>query len=731
MIRWRRRVPLVQQMTATDCGAAALAMVLGYHGRLVALDEVRRVLKPGRSGSSAASLVTAGGFYGLRGRSVTLDVDQLGTLPTGAILHWEFRHFVVFQSLRRDAVEINDPAKGHRSLPFDVFRKSFTGVAIVFEPTETFDVGGQASPSKPRRLVALFGQVLEQRGALIHLISVSIVVQLLSAAMPLLTGLLIDRVVPRKDYSLLLLLAVGYSGLQVLNLLSRLVREYLSIYLRSQLEATFTLRFLDHLIRLPYSFFQQRTSGDLMMRLGSNTAVRDILTSTLFSTVLDGMMASVYLVLLVAFSPSLTLLVLLLGGMRLAVLAVMRWKQRHLLEQGLENQARSQTAQVELLGAMETLKTMGLEHRAAESWTNVFVDGLNLSIRRGRLDAHFNVILNILGTVSTLLLMFYGAYVVLLGSWTLGSMMAFNALATGFLGPLTSLVQAALRLQLLEVYLARLNDVWSTPREQDGTTVSTAERLTGEVRMEHVSFRYGPDEPCVLQDITLNCAAGGRIAIVGRTGSGKSSLARLIAGLYEPTSGRVLLDGVDFQSLDRQSVRRQLGIVTQDAQLFGGSIRRNIAFSDPEMSLDRVVAAAKSACIDDEIMAMAMKYETLLGDRGLSLSGGQRQRVAIARALAANPRVLILDEGTSHLDAITEERLNANLARLRCTRIVIAHRLSTIRDADLIVVLDGGRAVEVGRHDVLIANGRIYAQLVAAQRESSSKAARPHAMEAL
>jgi ATP-binding cassette subfamily B protein len=316
MIRRGHRIPVIRQMTATDCGAAALAMVLAHHGRPVPLDEVRRILRPGRSGANAASILAAGSAYGLRGRCVGLDLEQLSALPAAAILHWEFRHFVVLQRVAGEAIEIVDPAVGPRVVSLAALRKAFTGVAIVFEAAEPPRISDDGRPGRVQRVGALLGQVLEQRSAIVQLLAISALVQGLSAALPLLTGVLIDRVVPRRDYSLLALLASGYAGLQLFNALSGYVREYLSIHVRTRLEAAFTLRFLDHLIRLPYAFFQQRTSGDLMMRLGSNTAVRDILTSTLLSTVLDGMMASVYLVLLVVFSPALTLVVLALAAAR-------------------------------------------------------------------------------------------------------------------------------------------------------------------------------------------------------------------------------------------------------------------------------------------------------------------------------------------------------------------------------------------------------------------------------
>jgi ABC-type bacteriocin/lantibiotic exporter with double-glycine peptidase domain len=461
-----------------------------------------------------------------------------------------------------------------------------------------------------------------------------------------------------------------------------------------------------------------------MVRLGSNNSVREILTSTALSAFMDGTMASFYLILLLLASPPLTLMVTVLAGARFGLLAIVRWRQRQFLAESLENSAQSSTAQVEMLTSMETLKAMGLEHRAAENWSNVFVDGLNISIKRGRLDAIFDAMLSLLGMVSSLALMFYGAYLVLQGTFTLGIMMAYTALAGGFLGPLNNLVSSALQLQMLEVYLERLNDVMDTPPEQDNNAVTPAGQLAGAIALESVSFRYGKQAPLVLDDVSIEVAPGARVALVGRTGSGKSTLARLMAGLYEPGSGRILFDGKDLKTLDRRSVRSQLGIVTQETQLFGGSIRRNIAIADPRMGLNRVVQAAKLGCIHDEIVAMPLGYETPLADRGLSLSGGQRQRLTIARALVTNPRILILDEATSHLDSVTEENVNRNLASQRCTRVVIAHRLSTIRDADMILVLDGGRIVQKGTHEELLRAGGVYADLTNAQRDQEPETER-------
>jgi len=710
----RKRVPEIRQLAMTDCGAAALAMVLGYHGKHVSLDDARTRLGIGRGGASAESIMQAARSYGMSGRAVRAEIEHLASLPAGTILHWEFRHFVVFERLRDGGVEIVDPARGRRTVPMESFRKAFTGVALLLEPTESFEPAERTN-RQTKRIFGLFRLIFERKGLVARIISVSMLVQLLSLAMPLLTGVLIDRVVPRRDYSLLMIVTVGYCVIHVCTAAAGFLRAHLMIHLRTRLEVRFTMRFLNHLVDLPYSFFQQHSSGDLMVRLGSNNNVREILTSTVLSTLMDGTMASGYLILLILASGPVTLAVVILAAARIGLMALMRWRQKQLLAQTIENQSRAQTQTIEMLAGMETLKAMGLEHQAAENWSNVFVEGINLSIKRGRLDAMFNVLLGSIGALSTLVMMFYGTYLVLNGSWTLGTMMTFNAIAGGFLGPLNNLVSSALQLQMLEVYLDRLNEVMDTPSEQDPSAVVHAGPLSGGVALEHVSFGYSPQDPVVIRNVSIEIPPGTRVALVGRTGCGKSTMARLLAGLYSPISGRVLFDGKDLTTLDRRSVRNQLGIVTQDTQLFGGSIRRNISIGLPELGLDRVIGAAKLACIHDEISAMALGYETPLSDRGLSLSGGQRQRIAIARALAGNPKILILDEATSHLDTETEERVARNIASLGCTTVVIAHRLSTIRDANMILVLDGGQILEQGTYQELIDGGGLFSRLAGGQ----------------
>ena len=390
-------------------------------------------------------------------------------------------------------------------------------------------------------------------------------------------------------------------------------------------------------------------------------------------------------------------------------------RYRELMSQDLESQARAQAYLTQMLAGIETVKASGAECRAVERWSNLFVDELNVALQRGRLQALVDAVKHMLQSGSPLLVLSLGALLVLDGTMSLGTMLAVNALAVGFLMPLATLVESGLQFQLLGSYIERIDDVLSCEPEQNRPDVSMAPRLSGRIELCDVSFRYNAQGPLVLKDVSLRVEDGSSIAIVGKSGSGKSTLAALLLGLYPPSEGTICYDDHNLADLDWRSLRRQIGIVPQRPYIFSGSIRDNIALTDSEAPYERIVAAARAACIHDDIAALPMGYENLIADGGSSLSGGQNQRLALARALLHRPSILLLDEATSALDTKTERAVMENLCALRCTRIIIAHRLSTVVSADRIVVMDAGRIADVGTHEELLQRSRLYNGLIAAQ----------------
>jgi ATP-binding cassette, subfamily B, bacterial len=714
----RGRVPFVQQLESADCGAASLAMVLAHFGHDTTLDEVREAVGgSARDGADAAAIVRAGEWYGLRGRGVRLDVDHLRYLPSGTILHWDMNHFVVFDRISRRGVEIVDPAMGPRVVSLAKFSESFTGVALVFEPADTFE--------KKKRGKGRFGWYMRQLSGQRHLLGrvlvTSILLRIFALVLPLVTAVIVDRVVPRADISLLGVVTAGIAGLLVFQLVSTLVRSHLLLQLRTNLDTQLTLGFVDYLSRLPFHFFQRRSAGDLLMRVNNNATIRELLTTNSLSAILDGTLVLGYAVLIFVLAPVMAALVLGLGLVQVTVYWISRRSYRDLMARSLEAQARQQSHLVEMLGGMETLKAAAAESRSVERWSNLYVDELNVAIDRGRLAARVDAVSGLLAMASPLAVMLVGTLQVIDGSLTLGEMLAINAIAVGLLGPLSAMVNSALQLQLLGGYMDRIDDVLKTDPEQFGHEVARAPRLTGRITLQHVSFRYGDNLPYVVRDVSLDIKPGSSIAIVGKSGCGKSTLARLIAGLYVPSDGRILFDGHDLARLELKSLRRQIGVVSQQPTLFAGSIRAAIALAMPTAPMEKLTDVARRAAIHDDILAMPMGYETLLSDGGQSLSGGQRQRIALARALVHDPAILILDEATSALDSETERTVIHNLQELRCTRVVLAHRLSTIANADLILVMEAGEVVESGTHQELLARGAHYSRLVAAQLQPETQ----------
>ncbi|MCG8462011.1 MAG: peptidase domain-containing ABC transporter, partial [Holophagales bacterium] len=705
-----RRIPYIQQTQAADCGPACLAMVLGFHGRRERLEQVRDFAGVGREGASAATLIETAGRYHLRARAVRVDdVEHLHFLPMASVLHWRFSHFVVFVRKIRDGIEVMDPATGRRRVSMEELQRNFTGIAISFSPTAELDAGTREDRGVHRYLRS----ILSHRDLLTRIVVLSVLLQCFALGVPVVTGLLVDRVVPRGDRALLHLVTAGIGALVIFDVLAAWIRSHLLLHLRTRLDAQLTLDFLDHLVDLPFSFFQRRSAGDLMMRLNSNAQIREILTSSALSGLLDGVLVCLYLMLLLIADLGMAGIVMLLAFLRLGIFLATRRRYRDLMASMLSVQAISRNYQVQMLGGIETLKGLGAEKRAVDGWSNLFVDELNISLAQGRLSAAVDSLLQALARASPLVILVYGGQRVLDGDMSLGTMLALSALGLGFLTPLGQLIDTAIRLQQSRGYFDRIDDVLETEREQDGEQMSPT--LCGAITVEKVGFRYSERTPMVLTDLSLTIEPGSFVALVGPSGAGKTTLANLLLGLYPPTTGRILFDGLDLSNLDLRSVRAQLGLVNQQPHLFSSSIRDNIALADPSLPLERIMEAARRARIHDEIVAMPMGYETLLADGGMSLSGGQRQRIALARALVHRPALLLLDEATSSLDTLSERHIQAELEQSRTTRIVIAHRLSTVVHADLILVMKQGRIVEQGRHDQLLALGGHYAELALAQ----------------
>ncbi len=707
----KKKVPFVQQLSATECGAACLTMVLGYFGKEMGLEEVRDICGPARDGVSALSLLRAGEPLGLRGRGIKVEMNQLDMLEPGAtILHWQFAHFVVLTGVQRKFVEINDPGVGPRKIPIEQFRRDFTGVALVFEPTQLFTV-----QKRKRVLYATIKKLIASSGLVPKIILLSLVLQVFHLAMPVLTGQVIDRVLPRGDMNLLVVLMIGLGAMVIFQSIGNLVRSQLLLHMTTVLDVRMTLGFLDHLVTLPFSYFQLRGSADLMQRMNSNAVVRDHLTSSVLSVILDALFVVVYLGILIAGSTTMALVALVVGLVDVAVFMVASKQQRALMSQGIEVTTKAHAYEMEMLNAIETLKSSGNEQRAVAHWSNLFIDSVNLSLRKARLTMTTDALLGVLKAAGPLAIVSVGAIECMSGRLTLGSMLALNAVTGEFLGPLLGLVGVGASFQTVRMYLERVNDVLEAEPEQEPGKKRPSPRLAGGIELEKVSFRYGKDGPMVVDNVSVQIKPKQFVAVVGRSGSGKSTLANLILGLYKPLTGRILFDGHDMCEVDLRNLRQQLGIVNQKLSLFGATIRDNIALSDPSLALEEVAAAAKLACVHDDIIAMPLGYSTPLVDGGGAISGGQKQRLALARALVRKPAVLLLDEATSALDALTEAQVQKSLDELQCTRIVIAHRLSTIRKADVILVVEKGQVIESGDHETLVANNGFYARLVATQ----------------
>nr|WP_246504994.1 peptidase domain-containing ABC transporter [Microvirga antarctica] len=685
----RPQLPLIRQTEAAECGLACLAMVASYHGYALDLISLRRKFSISLKGTTLKDLLTLAQRIGLMGRGLRLEPEQLGRIATPCILHWDMNHFVVLKEVRGRKLVIHDPASGLRTYTLKEAGRHFTGIALELSPTRSFEKKQETSRLP---LSAFWGRLKGMNRALGQALVLSAILQIVTLASPFYMQLAVDDAIMKSDAGLLGALALGFSLLLVINTGAAWLRAQVLMFLGNALNFQMSANLFNHLVRLPLEWFEKRHIGDVVSRFGATAPIQSLFSQGLIGAVVDGVMAVLTLGMILVYSPALSAVVLSV----LALYAVLRIASyllsRQMQEEVIEAAARESTTFIETVRAIQSIKIFGREADREALWQNRHADAINRGMKQARLALGFNTANQLLYGLENVLVVYLGARAAMAGEITIGMLYAFMAYKEQFLGKATNLIEMALQYRMLDLYVSRLSDIALTEKEPGHGRRGLIDRpISGDIEVRSVHYRYADIEPEVLSGASFSASPGEFVAITGPSGGGKTTLLKVMLGLLTPRDGSVLVDGVPLDHVGLQAFRSQVGVVMQDDHLLSGTLADNICFFDATLDVDWMRRCAEMAGIDDEIMAMPMNYNTLIGDMGTTLSGGQRQRVLLARALYRRPRILFMDEGTSNLDLDKEREVNRALAELAITRIVIAHRPDTIRAADRIVVLRGGQ----------------------------------------
>jgi len=679
----RGRLPLVRQTEAAECGLACLAMVAAFHGRRIDLNTLRRRHPVSLQGVTLRGLIQVAGQLGLACRPLRIEPQHLRQIRLPAILHWDMTHFVVLRAAGGRGLVVHDPAAGERRIPLAEASKHLTGVALELSPTDRFERRDERARLP---FAAFWGHTRGLAHPLAQVLALSVVLQVLVLAAPFYVQLAVDEVIARGDADLLVVLALGFGLLAVATAAVTALRSQLILVVQNLLHFQIGARLFHHLLRLPLSWFEKRHVGDVLSRFGSIEPVRNLIAEGMIAAAVDGAMALATLGMILAYSP-------LLAGVGLAALALYTALRLALFpalrarsEEAIQTRARQNSSFIETVRAVQGLKLFNREGEREGQWLNRYAEEVSANVRLGRARIAFAALNDLVFGLENVVTVYVAARLALEGSLTVGMVFAVLGYKQSFLGKAVQLVEKGIDLRLLGLHLERLADIAANePEPGHDRPLAYGRRLQGGIELREVSFRYAETERFVLERVSLAIEPGRYVAITGPSGGGKTTLVKIMLGLLEPTSGEVLVDGVPLPVIGPRAYREQVAAVMQEDHLLSGSIADNICFFDAGFDQDWMVECGRLAGVHDEIMAMPMAYNSLIGDMGSSLSGGQKQRVLLARALYRRPRILFLDEGTAHLDLERERRINEALRRLDITRVSVAHRAEMMSGADVVL----------------------------------------------
>ena len=689
-----KRVPMIRQSEAAECGLACLAMVAGYHGFETSLTVLRRRFNTTLRGMNLKNVVDTADKLGMSTRPLKMPLEIIEDLKLPAIIHWNLNHFVVLTSVSKKSFTINDPAQGVSRVTREDFSKSYTGVAVELQPTEKFE---KRSEKILLRIRDLWGSLTGLKRGLMQLVILSVFMQVYLLISPFFLQTVVDEVLPKANLDLLTILAIGFGGFAVFNALGQVLRNFIVLYMGATISFQVASNLFGHLLSLPLDFFEKRHMGDVISRFKSIEPIKKMLTEGIIGSLVDGVMAITTLIMMFIYSPLLCAISVIAWLAYFFARMAFYSKLRDYEEAALTSTADENTKFMESVHRITSLKLFGGEKDRQRQWQNLYADSLHFNIRAQKLRTWFDAVSSGLQGLELVVLVAVASTMILRAEFTVGMLFAYMAFRTNFTTKAAALIERAVEFRMLNLHLERMSDIVHTePEEQYADIISgSSDPIEGKIELRNLSYRYSSNDPLILDEVSATFMPGESVAIVGETGCGKSTLLKIMTTLFRADSGEMLIDGKPVSHIGVVDYRSQIGVVMQDDGLMSGTLAENVTFFDTEIDHERMFRSCMQAQIAADIMKMPMQFESFVGDMGAALSGGQKQRLSIARALYRQPKILFMDEGTSHLDVGTEAKVNETIADLGITRIIVAHRPETIRNADRVLLCKDGKLTEV------------------------------------